>query len=113
LSIVNLIAMAQPGGESGGSGMFSTLIMFVVIIGIFYFLIIRPQQKRAKERQKLLDSVQKGDKVITVGGVHGVVEGVEDKTLLVKIADNVKVKFERSSVSTVVGKGETEVPKIG
>jgi preprotein translocase subunit YajC len=93
--------------------MFSTLIMFVVIIGIFYFLIIRPQQKRAKERQKLLDSVQKGDKVITVGGVHGVVEGVEDKTLLVKIADNVKVKYERSAISTVVGKGETEVPKIG
>lgn len=113
MSIVNLIAMAQPGGEGGGSGMFSTLIMFVVIIGIFYFLIIRPQQKRAKERQKLLDSVQKGDKVITAGGVHGVVEGVEDKTLLVKIADNVKVKFERSAISTVVGKGETEVPKIG
>jgi preprotein translocase subunit YajC len=108
----NLIAMAQPGQDAGG-GMFSTLIMFVVIIAIFYFLIIRPQQKRQKERQKLLDSVQKGDKVITVGGIHAVVEGVEEKTLLLKIADNVKVKYERSAVSTVLGKGDSEVPKIG
>jgi preprotein translocase subunit YajC len=112
LNITNLIAMGQPGQEGGG-GIYSTLIMFAMIIGIFYFLIIRPQQKRQKERQKLLDSVQKGDKVITVGGVHGVVEGVEDKTLLVKIADNVKVKFERSAISSVAGRGEAEAPKIG
>lgn len=105
--------MAQPAGGDSGGGIFSTLIMFVVIIGIFYFLIIRPQQKRQKERQKLLDSVQKGDKVITVGGVHGVVEGIDEKTLLIKIADNVKVKFERSAITSVDGKGDKEVPKIG
>jgi preprotein translocase subunit YajC len=79
------------------------LLPFVLIIAVFYFLIIRPQQKRQKERQKLLDSVQKGDKIITSGGIHGVVEGIEDKTLLVKIADNVKVKMERSSVATIIG----------
>lgn len=83
------------------------LLPFVLIIAVFYFLIIRPQQKRQKERQKLLDSVQKGDKIITAGGVHGVVEGIEDKTLLVKIADNVKVKMERSSVATIIGVTES------
>lgn len=113
MNLINIIAMAQPAGGDSGGGIFSTLIMFAVIIGIFYFLIIRPQQKRQKDRQKLLDSVQKGDKVITVGGVHGIVEGVEDKTLLIKIADNVKVKFERSSISSVDGRGDKEVPKIG
>ncbi len=113
MNILNLIAMAPQGGGDAGGGIFSTIIMFALIIGIFYFLIIRPQQKRQKERQKLLDSVQKGDKVITLGGVHGVVEGVEEKTLLLKIADNVKVKVERSAISTIGGKGESEVPKIG
>lgn len=112
MNILNLIAMT-PQGQDGGGGIFSTILMFAFIIAIFYFMIIRPQQKRQKERQKLLDSVQKGDKVITIGGVHGVVEGVEEKTLLIKIADNVKVKVERSAISTKAGQGETEMPKIG
>lgn len=112
MNILNLIAMTPQGGDAGG-GIFSTIIMFALIIAIFYFLIIRPQQKRQKGRQKLLDSVQKGDKVVTIGGVHGVVEGVEDKTLLLKIADNVKVKVERTAISSIGGKGEAEAPKIG
>jgi len=102
----------QQGGDAGGN-LFSTLLMFVVIIFIIYFLIIRPNQKRQKARQKMLDAVQKGDKIITIGGVHGVVEGVDEKTLLIKIADNVKVKIERSAISSVGGKGEAEAPKIG
>jgi preprotein translocase subunit YajC len=81
--------------------MFSTVIMFSLIILIFYFLILRPQQKRQKDRQKLLESVQKGDKVVTVGGMHGTVVGLEEKTLLVQVAENVKLKFERSAISAV------------
>lgn len=102
--MINLIIL-QCAPQAGQSGMESLmgLLPFVLIIAVFYFLIIRPQQKRQKERQKLLDSVQKGDKIITSGGIHGVVEGIEDKTLLVKIADNVKVKMERSSVATIIG----------
>lgn len=93
----------QPQQGDGGSGITSTLIMFGLIFLIFYFMIIRPQQKRQKERQKMLDAIKKGDKVITAGGVHGTVVGVEDKTILVQIADNVKVKVERGSVASVVG----------
>jgi preprotein translocase subunit YajC len=81
--------------------MFSTVIMFSLIILIFYFLILRPQQKRQKERQKLLESVQKGDKIVTVGGMHGTVVGLEEKTVLVQVAENVKLKFERTAVSSV------------
>jgi len=76
--------------------------MFGLIFLIFYFMIVRPQQKRSKERQKMLDAIKKGDKIITAGGVHGTVIGVEDKTVLVQIADNVKVKVDRGSVSSIV-----------
>lgn len=87
----------------GMSGLVSSLLPFLLIILVFYFLILRPQQKRQKERQKLLESVKKGDRVITSGGLHGTVEGVEDKTVLIKIADNTKVKIERSAVATIIG----------
>jgi preprotein translocase subunit YajC len=99
------MAPAQ-GGRDAGEGLISTLIMFTLIIGIFYFMILRPQQKKQKERQKLLESVKKGDKVITAGGVHGTIAGIDDKTVLVQVADNLKLKFERSAISSVVREGE-------
>ena len=97
-----LLAMApQPGGEGGG-GMISTLIMFGAIFAIFYFMIIRPQQKRAKVLKAMLESVQKGDKVVLTGGMHGTVAGLEEKTVLVDVGNNVKIKFERTAIAAVV-----------
>jgi preprotein translocase subunit YajC len=90
-------------GAGGFEQLLSTIVPFLLIILVFYFLILRPQQKRQKERQKLLESVRKGDRVVTTGGIHGLVEGVEDKVLLVKIDDNVKVKVEKSAVSVIIG----------
>lgn len=98
-----LFAMAPQGGEGGG-GLVSTLIMFGAIFLIFYFMIIRPQQKRAKERDKLLANLEKGDKVVTNGGIHGIIAGIEEKTVLLQVSDNVKMKFERSAVTTVISK---------
>lgn len=100
-----LFLMAQPSGGSPTDSLISTLIMFALIIGIFYFMILRPQQKRQKERQKMLDSVQKGDKVVTTGGMHGTVAGIDEKTLLLQVSDNVKLKFDRSAVTTIVREG--------
>ena len=74
--------------------------MFALIIGIFYFMILRPQQKRQKERQKLLEALKKGDKVITAGGMYGTIAGMDEKTVLVQVADNVKMKYERSSIAS-------------
>ena len=85
------------------TGLLGSLLPFLLIILVFYFLILRPQQKRQKERQRLLESIKKGDKIITSGGMHGVVEGLDDKTVLIKIADNTKVKVERSAVTTIIG----------
>ncbi len=100
-----LIAMGTPG-QGGGGSMVQTLIMFGAIFAIFYFMIIRPQQKRAKEREALLSAIQKGDKVITSGGVHGVIAGLEDKTVLLDLGNNVKIKIERSAITTVVKEGK-------
>jgi len=97
-----LIAMAPQGGEGGGGSLISTLIMFGAIFAIFYFMIIRPQQKRAKEREKILSNIEKGDKIVTSGGVHATIVGIEEKTVLIEIAPNVKVKVERSAIGSVI-----------
>ena len=97
-----LIAMAPQGGSGGGGSLISTIIMFGAIFAIFYFMIIRPQQKRAKEREKLLSNIEKGDKIVTSGGVHGTIVGLEDKTALIEIAPNVKIKIERSAIGSVI-----------
>jgi preprotein translocase subunit YajC len=102
--------MAPQGGSgAGGGSMVSTFVMFGAIFLIFYFMIIRPQQKRAKEREKLLSSIEKGDKVITSGGVHGTVAGVEEKTILLQVTENVKLKIERSAITTIVNRDSKEV----
>lgn len=108
-----LIAMApQTGGAGGGGSMISTFVMFGAIFLIFYFMIIRPQQKRAKEREKLLSSIQKGDKVVTSGGMHGVVAGVEEKTVLLQVTETVKVKMERSAIATILNRDAKETKEL-
>ena len=89
-----------PQANGGGGSIMSTVIMFALIIAIFYFMILRPQQKRQKERQSMMDGIAKGDKVTTIGGLHGTVVGIEDTTVLVQIADNVKVKFDKTAIAS-------------
>jgi preprotein translocase subunit YajC len=101
-----LLAMAQPQGGNAEGSLISTLIMFTLIIAIFYFMILRPQQKKQKERQKMLEAVKKGDKVVTAGGLHGTVAGLDEKTVLVQVAENVKLKFDRSAIGAIVREGE-------
>jgi preprotein translocase subunit YajC len=102
-----LFAMAPAGGDGGGSGMMGTLIMFGAIFLIFYFMIIRPQQKRQKEREKLLSAVEKGDKVVTSGGMYGEVTGVEDKIVWVKVSDNTKIKFDKNAIAAILNSDGT------
>jgi preprotein translocase subunit YajC len=106
------ILMSQPS-QDGGPGLMSNLVLFGSIILIFYFMIIRPQQKRAKERQKLIDSMKKGDKVITSSGIYGTIAGLDEKTVLVQIAENVKVKLDRGSIATIISESSEPEKKIG
>lgn len=108
---MNNLAIILQAGPTGIEGLLSSLLPFLLIIVIFYFLIIRPQQKKQKERQKLLDAIKKGDKVVTAGGIHGMVEGIEDNILLIKVAEGVKMKFERSAVTTIAGVTDVDTKK--
>jgi len=98
------------GGASGGGGtqLITMLVTFGLIIVVFYFLVIRPQNKKQKDAKKMLQSITKGDRVVTIGGLHGSVEAVKDDTVVLKVDDNVKLKFSKSAVATVLErKGES------
>lgn len=89
---------AQEGGQGGGLIGFLPLI---AIFAIFYFLLIRPQQKKAKEQKAMVESLKKGDKVITSGGIYGIIEEVRTNTVSVKISENVRVKIGRTNIAVV------------
>jgi preprotein translocase subunit YajC len=85
------------GGQGQGGGLMGFLPLVIIFV-IFYFLLIRPQQKRAKEQKAMLDNLKKGDKVITSGGEYGVIEEVKEHSVIVKIAENVKVKYGKAYI---------------
>lgn len=94
----NAYAMAGGGEQqAGGTGM-EGIIMLVVMFAIFYLLLIRPQQKRAKQHKELIESLKAGDQVVTAGGIHGKVVAVQDDLVTMEIASNVRIKINRSSV---------------
>ena len=95
-------AMGQGGAADGGAAGFASFIPLVLMFVIFYFLLIRPQQKRNKEHRSLIANLKKGDRIITTGGLHGRVTGLDEVTLTVEIADKVRVKINRSNVAGVV-----------
>jgi preprotein translocase subunit YajC len=73
----------------------------IIIAVLFYFLLIRPQQKKQKEHQKLVAAIKTGDKVVTSGGIHGIVANVKETTILLKVADNVKIEMDKAAVVSV------------
>ena len=102
--MLNLILLMAPQGQGaqGGNPILSFL-PFILIIVVMYFLMIRPQQKKQKEHQRMLEQLKKGDNVITSGGIHGKVAGFtdENKTVIIKVDDNVKLNIDKSFITTV------------
>ncbi len=86
-------------GAVGGGGGLEMLLPFAAIFAVFYFLLIRPQKKQQQQHKEMLGNLKRGDKVITTGGVYGTIEGVTETTLQLKIANQVKIKITRGSVS--------------
>ncbi|MDR0502728.1 MAG: preprotein translocase subunit YajC [Treponema sp.] len=103
-----LMAAPQTDGAAGPGGFLTSIIPFALIIFIFYFLIIRPQNKKRKETEKMLSAVKKGDKVVTIGGIHGTIQSVKETTVIIKVDDNVKLELLRSAISSVVTSGKEE-----
>ena len=91
--------------QGGGAAPYGDIMFLVLLFAVFYFLLIRPQQKRAKEHKKMVAAVAKGDEVVTNGGVLGKIIDVGDTFLTVNVADGVDVKLQRSSVASTVPKG--------
>ena len=97
------LLMAAPGGEAGSSSIVPTLITFGLVFVIFYFLIIRPQSKKKKATENMLKAIKKGDRVVSIGGIHGTIQSAkEDKIVLKLEGSDTKMTFSRSAISNVV-----------
>jgi len=96
-------AWAQSG--SAASGGFESILLIVMMFGVLYFLMIRPQMKRAKEHRSMIDALQKGDEIVTVGGVLGRVTKLNENYATVEVASNVEMQIQRSAVQVVLPKG--------
>lgn len=97
---MNFLTLLQAGeaGQAAAGGQWSMWIMLILIFVVMWFFMIRPQRKQQKELQKFRDGLKKGDKVVTVGGIYGTVNEVKEKTLLIEIDSNVKIKVDKNSV---------------
>lgn len=98
-------AFAQAPGASGQdptTSLLMNVLPFVLIIGVFYFLMIRPQQKRQKETRKMLDAMKKGDKVLTSSGIHGTISEIQDNIVVLQVAENTRIRFEKVAVTNVL-----------
>jgi len=113
LQFLNIVAMAPAGQGQQGSDPMQMLPMIVIMLAIFYFMLIRPQQRRDRERKDMLGKVKSGDRIMFGGGLLGdVTNAKSEKTLTVKIADGVKIEISRAAVNSILEKGEEpeEIP---
>jgi preprotein translocase subunit YajC len=93
---------ASPASPGGGFGF---LVPFIFLFVIMYFIMIRPQAKRQKEQQKLISALKTGDRVVTSSGIHGLIANVKDSTVIVKVADNVKIEMDKAAIANVAKEG--------
>ena len=100
-------AMGTGGTGGGTGGGMSAFIPLILMFAIFYFLLIRPQQKKAKQHKTLLASLRKGDRIVTSGGLHGLITGVADDVVTMEIAPKIRVKVSRGSVSGILKRDES------
>src|ERR1700722_6620854 len=103
-----ILADATASGQAPAGFNPTPIVYMVCIFAIFYFLAIRPQSQRQKQQDAMVKAVKTGDKVITSSGIHGMVSNVKETTLILKIADNVKIELEKSSIGSVVKREDAE-----
>lgn len=102
----NLALMQAAAGGNSTMQMLSTLVTFGLVFVIFYFLIIRPQNKKQKDAQKMIEAVKKGDRIVTIGGIHGTVHAVKETTVVVKVDEEARLEFSKSAIASVVSKAD-------
>jgi preprotein translocase subunit YajC len=99
-------AAAGGGGGGGGTSAFSGFIPIILLFGVFYFLLIRPQQKKSKEHRGMIERLKRDDQVITTGGLYGRITGITENSVTLEIAEKVRVKVLRGQISAVVNPAE-------
>ncbi len=104
-------AMGQVGAGGEGGGGFTAFIPLVLMFVVFYFLLIRPQQKKTKEHRQMIETLKIGDNIITGGGIHGRIESLDEHTATIEIADNITIKINRASIGTLVSTGTLQKKK--
>ena len=96
MNLINIFLMSAPQGGGGGLSQFIPLLLIVVV---FYFFMIRPQMKKAKDQKKFKEAIKKGDKIVTIGGIHGKIAEVNDTTFIIEVEGGNKLKIEKNAVS--------------
>lgn len=91
--------MFHYAAASGGGSMIGVIVPFVIMFAVFYFLLIRPQQRKQKTRNSMLRELQKGDKIVTIGGLHGTIVEISNDTVVIRVNDVTKMTFDRSAIS--------------
>jgi preprotein translocase subunit YajC len=104
--LAHAMGIGGTGGTGGGGG-FGAFVPLILMFAIFYFLLIRPQQKKSKMHKQMLASAKKGDKIVSSGGLHGVITGMTDDVVTVEIAPKVRVKISRGSIAGILRRDET------
>ena len=96
------LAQAQPANPAAPGGGLGVFVPFILIFVIMYFVLFRPQKKRQQEQQRLVSNLKTGDRVVTSAGIHGLIANVKETTLMLKVADNVKIEIEKSAVTNIL-----------
>ncbi len=97
------------GTTNASGGWFNLILPFVLMFAVFYFLLIRPQQKKQKSRNAMLSAIKKGDKVVTIGGIYGTVMELKEDTIVLRVNDVTKLTFERSAISRVLAASDEKM----
>src|SRR6186713_2514268 len=97
-----LITLLAQTPAPAGPNPLASFVPIILIFVIMYFLLFRPHMKRQKEQARLVSALKTGDRVVTASGIHGLISNVKDRTIIVKIAENVKIEMEKSAVTTVI-----------
>lgn len=106
LEIISSAQAQEVASAAGGPSVLSGILPLILMLGVFYFLLIRPQQKKLKDHKDMVSALRRGDKIVTSGGIFGVIAKVDEETVQVDIADEVRVKLDKNSISVVLTRSE-------
>ena len=107
-----MFTLLQTASAGNSPSLLVSMAPIAIIFLIFYFLMIRPQNKKQKETEKMIAALKKGDKIITIGGIHGVVSSTKEQTVIVKVDDNAKMEFSRSAIAQVITEAKDKTEKL-